>query len=232
MKMFFKKKSQEDTQASAAMQYKKARWSPKNKIQLNGGILLLFAGIMILISVCVSFFVASRIYSAKLKEHTANKIVFDVTVGKGAFLKTREEAQRFIEQMVRIGKLAGRDVRCVMTPMDEPLGYAIGNSLEVVEAINFLKGDMPKDLKEVVLELGASMLQLAGKGNNIDENKLKMLEYIENGSAYNKFKEMVENQGGDISYLEDTTKFKKAEYISAVVTEKDFDKIDVLECLL
>ncbi len=78
MKMFFKKKSKENTQEAAEMQYKKARWSPKSKIQLNGGILLLFAGIMILISVCVSFFVASRIYSAKLKEHTANKVVFDL----------------------------------------------------------------------------------------------------------------------------------------------------------
>ena len=104
--------------------------------------------------------------------------------------------------------------------MDQPLGYAVGNSLEVIEAINFLKGDMPNDLKEVVLELGANMLQLAGKGNNIEENKLKMLENIENGTAYNKLKEMVQNQGGDISYLEDTTKFEKSKYISAVVAEK------------
>ena len=104
--------------------------------------------------------------------------------------------------------------------MDEPLGYAVGNSLEVIEAINFLKGDMPKDLKEVVLELGANMLQLEGKGDDIEENKLKMLEVIENGSAYNKLIEMVQNQGGDISYLEDTTKFEKSKYISAVVTEK------------
>ena len=104
--------------------------------------------------------------------------------------------------------------------MDQPLGYAVGNSLEVIEAINFLKGDMPKDLKEVVLELGANMLQLAGKGNNIEENKLKMLENIENGAGYNKFVEMVKNQGGDISYLEDTTKFEKSKYISAVVAEK------------
>lgn len=149
----------------------------------------------------------------------ANKIVIDVTVGKGAFMKTKEDAQKLAEQMIRIGNLAGREVRCVLTPMDEPLGYAVGNSLEVIEAINFLKGDMPKDLKEVVLELGANMLQLAGKGDNIEENKLKMLETIENGSAYNKLVEMVQNQGGDVSYLEDTTKFEKSKYISAVVTE-------------
>ena len=163
--------------------------------------------------------IASSIMSKKIASG-ANKIVIDVTVGKGAFMKTKEDAQKLAEQMIRIGNLAGREVRCVLTPMDEPLGYAVGNSLEVIEAINFLKGDMPKDLKEVVLELGANMLQLAGKGDNIEENKLKMLETIENGSAYNKLVEMVQTQGGDISYLEDTTKFEKSKYISAVVTEK------------
>lgn len=163
--------------------------------------------------------IASSIMSKKIASG-ANKIVLDVTVGKGAFMKTKEDAQKLAEQMVRIGKLAGKEVRCVLTPMDEPLGFAVGNSLEVIEAINFLKGDMPKDLKEVVLELGANMLQLAGKGNNIDENKLNMLEKIQTGEAYNKFKEMVQNQSGDITYLDDTTKFEKAKYISAVVTEK------------
>lgn len=163
--------------------------------------------------------IASSIMSKKIASG-ANKIVIDVTVGKGAFMKTREDAQKLAEQMIRIGNLAGREIRCVLTPMDEPLGYAVGNSLEVIEAINFLKGDMPKDLKEVVLELGANMLQLAGKGDSIEENKLKMLETIKNGSAYNKLIEMVKNQGGDISYLEDTTKFEKSKYISAVVTEK------------
>ena len=163
--------------------------------------------------------IASSIMSKKIA-CGANKIVIDVTVGKGAFMKTKEDAQKLAEQMVRIGNLAGREVRCVLTPMDQPLGYAVGNSLEVIEAINFLKGDMPKDLKEVVLELGANMLQLAGKGSNLEENKLKMLENIENGSAYNKFKEMVQNQGGDLSYLEDTKKFEKSKYISAIVSEK------------
>ena len=163
--------------------------------------------------------IASSIMSKKIASG-ANKIVIDVTVGKGAFMKNKEDAQKLAEQMIRIGKLAGREVKCVLTPMDEPLGYSIGNSLEVIEAINFLKGDMPKDLKEVVLELGANMLQLAGKGENIEENKLKILENIENKNAYNKFVEMVENQGGDISFVKDTTKFKKSKYILAVVTKK------------
>lgn len=162
--------------------------------------------------------IASSIMSKKIASG-ANKIVIDVTVGKGAFMKTREDAQKLAEQMIRIGNLAGKEVKCILTPMDQPLGYAVGNSLEVIEAINFLKGDMPKDLKEVVLELGANMLQLAGKGDNLEENRLKMIENIENGTAYNKFKEMVQNQGGDISYLEDTNKFEKSKYISAVVSE-------------
>lgn len=164
--------------------------------------------------------IASSIMSKKIASG-ANKIVIDVTVGKGAFMKNKEDAQKLAEQMIRIGKLAGREVRCVLTPMDEPLGYAVGNSLEVIEAINFLKGNMPKDLKDVVLELGANMLQLAGKGENIEENKLKMLKNIENGAAFNKFEKMVKNQGGDISYLEDTTKFKKSKYTIAVVAEED-----------
>ena len=163
--------------------------------------------------------IASSIMSKKIASG-ANKIVIDVTVGKGAFMKNKEDAQKLAEQMIRIGNLAGREVRCVLTPMDEPLGHSVGNSLEVIEAINFLKGDMPKDLKEVVLELGANMLQLAGKGEDLEENKLKILENIENGKAYNKFIEMVKNQGGDISFIEDTTKFKKSQYTLAVVTKK------------
>ena len=182
--------------------------------------------------------IASSIMSKKIASG-ANKIVIDVTVGKGAFMKTKEDAQKLAEQMVRIGNLAGKEVICILTPMDQPLGYAVGNSLEVIEAINFLKGDMPKDLKEVVLELGANMLKLAGKGENIEENKIRMLETIENGEAYKKLLEMVENQGGDISYLEDTTKFEKSKYISAVVTEKigqvkeiNAEKIGELACYL
>lgn len=163
--------------------------------------------------------IASSIMSKKIASG-ANKIVLDVTVGKGAFMKNEEDAQKLAEQMIRIGNLAGREVRCVLTPMDEPLGYAVGNSLEVIEAINFLKGNMPKDLKEVVLELGANMIQLAGKGHDIEENKKKMLENIENGRALNKLKEMVENQGGDSSFLDDITKFEKAKYVSAVVSSK------------
>ena len=163
--------------------------------------------------------IASSIMSKKIASG-AQKIVLDVTVGSGAFMKNKARAEKLAHEMIEIGKLANRETVCVLTNMDEPLGYAIGNSLEVIEAINFLKGDMPEDLKKVVLELGANMLQLAGKGENLEENRLKMLETIQNGKAFEKFKEMVANQGGDISYLDDTTKFEKSKYISAVATEK------------
>lgn len=182
--------------------------------------------------------IASSIMSKKIASG-ANKIVLDVTVGKGAFMKNKEDAEKLANEMIKIGNLAGREVKCVLTSMDEPLGYAIGNSLEVIEAINFLKGDMLEDVKQVVLELGAYMIKLAGKGDNLEENKQKMLQNIENGQAYRKLIEMVQNQGGDISYLEDTTKFEKSKYISAVVTEKtgyvqeiNAEEIGKLSCYL
>ena len=182
--------------------------------------------------------IASSIMSKKIASG-ANKMILDITVGKGAFMKNKEDAEKLANQMIRIGNLAQKEVKCILTSMNEPLGYAIGNSLEVIEAINFLKGDMPEDVKKVVLELGSYMIKLAGKGENIEENKQKMLENIYNGKAYNKFVEMVKNQGGDISYLEDTNKFEKAKYISAVVTEKvgyvqeiDAKEIGELACSL
>lgn len=182
--------------------------------------------------------IASSIMSKKIASG-ANKIVLDVTVGKGAFMKNKEDAEKLANQMIKIGNLAGKEVKCVLTSMDEPLGYAVGNSLEVIEAINFLKGDMLEDVKQVVLELGSYMIKLAGKGDNLEENKQKMLQNIENGQAYKKLVEMVQNQGGDISYLEDTTKFEKSKYISAVVTEKtgyvqeiNAEEIGKLSCYL
>lgn len=163
--------------------------------------------------------IASSIMSKKIAAG-ANKIVLDVTVGSGAFMKTQEDAIELSKEMIKIGKLASRETICILTNMDEPLGYAVGNTLEVIEAIEFLKGKMPQDVKEVVLELGSYMIMLAGKGDNIEENKSKMLENISNGKAYNKFLELVQNQEGDISYIEDISKFEKAKYIEPIYSEK------------
>ena len=104
--------------------------------------------------------IASSIMSKKIASG-AQKIVIDVTVGSGAFMKNIEEAEKLAKTMIEIGKLANRETICIITNMEEPLGYAVGNSLEVMESIKFLKGEMPEDLKEVVLELGSYMLKLA-----------------------------------------------------------------------
>ena len=164
--------------------------------------------------------IASSIMSKKIAAG-ANKIVLDVTYGSGAFMKTKEEAKELADTMTEIGKLAGRETVAVITPMEQPLGRNIGNSLEVIEAVEALKGNMAEDVKEVVLELGSNMIKLAGKGDNLEENKAKMLENISNGLALEKLKELVSNQGGDITYIEDTNKFKKAKYIMPVILEKE-----------
>jgi pyrimidine-nucleoside phosphorylase len=164
--------------------------------------------------------IASSIMSKKIAAGACN-IVLDVTCGNGAFMQTEEEAKKLAEMMNRIGKLAGKETVCVITNMEEPLGYAVGNNLEVIEAVQFLKGDMPEDVKEVVLELGAYMIKLAGFGEDIEKNKQTMLEKIKTGESYRKFVELIENQGGDTTYLENTQKFEKANYILEVTATQE-----------
>ena len=168
--------------------------------------------------------IASSIMSKKIAAG-ANKIVLDVTYGSGAFMKTKERAEKLADEMIEIGKLAGRETIAILTPMEEPLGKNVGNTLEVVEAIEALNGSIKNDVKEVVLELGSNMLKLAGKGNNLEENKRKMIENIKNGKALEKFKELVKNQGGNISYIEDINKFEKAKYILPVIYEANNEGI-------
>ena len=165
--------------------------------------------------------IASSIMSKKIASG-ANKIVLEVTYGKGAFMKNIEDAKLLAGKMEKLGEYADLEVKSIFTPMDEPIGYAIGNTLEMIEAINFLKGiDLPEDLKGIVLEIGSQMIKLAGLGDDIEENKEKMMKNLRNGLAFNKFKEMVKNQGGDVSYLDDTSKFKKAKYVFEVKSRKN-----------
>ncbi len=163
--------------------------------------------------------IASSIMSKKIAAGSS-KIVLDVTCGSGAFMKSIEDATKLAETMKKIGQLANKETVCVITNMEEPLGEAVGNSLEVIEAIEFLKGNMQQDVKEVILTLGAYMIKLAGKGETIEENKQKMLEQIQNGKAFNKLEQWIQKQGGDISYLEDTQKFEKAKYVIPVISNK------------
>lgn len=163
--------------------------------------------------------IASSIMSKKIASG-ANKIVLEVTVGDGAFMKTKEDAERLSKLMIKIGELSGKETVCVLTNMNEPIGYSIGNTLEVIEAVEALKGNMQDDVKEIVEVLGAYMIKLVGKGENIEENKKIIRENISNGNAYKKFLKMVEIQGGDISYIENVYKFKKAKYEFIVKAEK------------
>ncbi len=174
--------------------------------------------------------IASSIMSKKIASG-AQKIVLDITVGKGAFMKDIEEAKKLANTMSTIGKLANRETVCVLTNMNEPLGYACGNSLEVIEAVKFLKGDMPEDLKQVILTLGSYMLKLAGKGDTWEENQRKLLENIQNGKAYQKMMQLVERQGGDRSYLENLQKFPKAKLVEPIYSKKNgyIEEIDSKE---
>jgi len=138
--------------------------------------------------------------------------------------------------MIKIGKLSGRTTVCVITDMNQPIGKSVGNTLEVIEAVDILRGKyMPKDVEHIITELGANMLVLAKKAVDIEDGKTKILENIRNGKAYEKLLQLVQNQGGDVSYIEDTDKFEKAKYIveikakkSGVITSLDAYKVGTL----
>lgn len=162
--------------------------------------------------------IASSIMSKKIASG-ADSIVLDVTCGNGAFMKSREDAKKLSKMMSLIGKWADRETVCVLTNMDEPLGYSVGNTLEVIEAIEALKGKMADDVKDVVINLCIQMMNLSGKYPNILDNKGIILEAIESGKAFEKFKELVAKQGGDISYIDDPNKFEKAPIITPVISD-------------
>ncbi len=163
--------------------------------------------------------ISSSIMSKKIAAG-ANKIVLDVTCGNGAFMKELSQAEKLAKTMKKIGELAHKETVCIITDMNEPLGKTVGNSLEVKEAIEALKGNMEDDVKEVVLTLGAYMMKLAGKGDNIADNQQKMLEQINSGKALEKLKQLVKKQGGDVTYLENHEKFEYANYILPVLAEQ------------
>ncbi len=164
--------------------------------------------------------IVSSIMSKKIASG-ANKIVLDVTVGSGAFMKNKEDAIKLSKMMKKIGEITKRETTCVLTNMNEPVGYAIGNTLEVIEAVECLKGNVSKDIKEIITTIGSYIIKLSGKNDNLEENKKMILDNIENGKAYNKFLELIQNQGGDTEYIKNLDKFEKAKYIMPVVSEKD-----------
>jgi len=147
--------------------------------------------------------IASSIMSKKLA-CGANAIVIDIKVGHGAFMKTVREADKLAEMMIGIGSKMDRSVTAVITSMNEPLGYTIGNALEVKEAIDTLNGNGPEDLTELCLELGSHMLVLGEVAKTQSEAVEILKQLINSGEAYDKFKELVKAQGGDTSVIDQT----------------------------
>lgn len=182
--------------------------------------------------------IASSIMSKKIAAG-ADAIVLDVKTGAGAFMKTEEDAAELAKAMVRIGNNVGRQTMAVISDMSQPLGFAIGNALEVKEAIDTLKGEGPEDLHELVLTLGSQMVVLAKKADTLDEARAKLEEVMKNGKALEKFKDFLKNQGGDSSIVDDPSKLPQAAYQidvpakeAGVVSEIVADEIGVAAMLL
>ncbi|MBC2048748.1 pyrimidine-nucleoside phosphorylase [Listeria booriae] len=182
--------------------------------------------------------IASSIMSKKIAAG-ADAIVLDVKTGAGAFMKTDEDAENLAHAMVRIGNNVGRQTMAVISDMSQPLGFAIGNALEVQEAVDTLKGEGPEDLTELVLILGSQMVVLAKKAKDLDEARDMLKEVMANGKALAKFKDFLNNQGGDGSIVDDPSKLPQAEFKidvpakeSGVVSEIVADEIGIAAMLL
>jgi len=173
--------------------------------------------------------IASSIMSKKLASG-ADVISLDVKVGSGAFMKNVDDATKLATLMVSIGKLSGKKMSAELTNMDEPLGLAVGNSLEVIEAINTLKGCGPKDFENLCVDVCAELLYDAELVSSLEEGKKKSKEQIDNGKGFETFVKWIKAQGGDVSYVMDTNKFPKAKYVVEVKSNKSgyISKIDAL----
>ncbi len=164
--------------------------------------------------------IASSVMSKKLASGS-DCILLDVKFGNGAFMKNAESAEELAKIMCDIGNALGRDTRAVLTDMEQPLGHAVGNALEVKEAIDTLHGKGPKDFTELCLRSGAIMLEQAKIVKNEEEGLAMLKKVIDNGEAFNKLKEMVKEQGGDVSYIQHPEKFPLAKHIVDVKASKD-----------
>jgi pyrimidine-nucleoside phosphorylase len=159
--------------------------------------------------------IASSIMCKKLAAG-AQAILLDVKTGLGAFMETLEDARQLANMMVDIGQLAGRDVVALLSDMNQPLGNAVGNSLEVVEAVETLKDNGPEDFLEHCLHVSAHMLVLGKRAKELADGRAMAEKSIADGSALEKFRVLVEAQGGDVSYVDDPSKFPRAEYMEEV----------------
>lgn len=172
--------------------------------------------------------IASSIMSKKLAAG-ADAIVLDVKTGSGAFMKAEEDSYVLAQEMAKIGRNAGRNTIAVVSDMDQPLGFAVGNALEVKEAIDTLKGQGPKDFVELCMTLGSQMLIAGGKAKDEKEAFDMLKTVLDNGEALNKLAEFVEAQGGDKNAVFDTSLLPSAKIIVPVYSEKD-GYIKHIEC--
>lgn len=173
--------------------------------------------------------IASSIMSKKLASGT-DAILLDVKYGNGAFMKTIEDAKKLANMMVEIGKSLHKDVRAEVTDMSEPLGFAVGNNLEIKEVIKTLHYEGPKDLTELCINSGAVLLNQAKLFDDEEKAKLALIENLKNGKAFDKFVEFVEAQGGDTSYVIHPEKFEMAKNIIPIYSKEEgyIEKIDAL----
>ena len=164
--------------------------------------------------------IASSIMSKKIAAG-ADAIVLDVKTGAGAFMKELEDSKALAQAMVNIGNNVGRKTMAVISDMSQPLGFAIGNALEVKEAIDTLKGEGPDDLTQLCLTLGSHMVYLAGKAESLEEARGKLLSVMEDGSALKNFKLFLHSQGGDASVVDDPSKLPAAKHVVELEARQD-----------
>jgi len=164
--------------------------------------------------------IASSIMSKKIAAG-ADAIVLDVKTGAGAFMKSIEDSRELAHAMVQIGNNVGRKTMAVISDMSQPLGFAIGNALEVKEAIDTLKGQGPKDLTELCLTLGSYMVYLAKKAESLSQARAMLESVINNGSALETFKTFLESQGGDPSVVDDPSKLPQAKFTFELEAKQD-----------
>jgi len=159
--------------------------------------------------------IASSIMCKKIASG-AQAIVLDVKTGLGAFMQTLDEARELAELMVDIGRLAGRKTVALLSDMNQPLGSAVGNTLEVIEAIELLRGRAPEDYREHCLHVAAHVLVLGQRAKDLNEGRAMAEKSIADGSALEKLRVLVQAQGGDVSYVDDMAKFERAKFVEVV----------------
>ena len=164
--------------------------------------------------------IAGSIMSKKIASGT-DSLVMDVKTGSGAFMKNEEDAKALARALVDIGKGVGMDIMAVISDMNQPLGRAIGNALEIEESIALLKGEGPDDLLDLVLTIGSQMLYMGGKATTLEEGRSILESHIADGSALERFRMMIEAQGGDGAVIDDPTIMPQARYHIPIIAGKE-----------